>query len=411
MQVATEMAGSSRGARILATEARAEARMGEENMSLGPPDAVFEAATLPYLGSLFRLAVRLTGSASAAEDLVQETYLRALQSFATLRDHSRVRPWLFRILSRLVIDRHRAYGREVPLEDSEDPDSEDLGPEDLDRFSLYDRIADEDPLPYSDKLHTDFLTQFRDEDVRRALLAPSGKLSGSSRPAPRRGDELPRHRGGDRLPDRHGHVPVVPRPQDPRARAVGMRPKTWTHQDLDAMSKPMTCDQAVRLFFSYLDRALAGETQEDLKSHMEACLDCCDRLQFSREVDAFVRDRIGDEAAARRPRGTVAGANPGRIRQERRILVHGLFQRRRGTHDHPRHLRRRALRRHGRGPQTLHGRGSGGDAGGGGRPGPGRGSSRPARRPARRARSSWTWAAARASTPSWPRGRSGRRDA
>ena len=35
----------------------------------------------------------------------------------------------------------------------------------------YDRIADEDPLPYSDKLHADFLAQFRDEDVRRALLA------------------------------------------------------------------------------------------------------------------------------------------------------------------------------------------------------------------------------------------------
>jgi len=37
-------------------------------------------------------------------------------------------------------------------------------------FSLYDRIADEDPFPYSDRLHEDFLAQFRDEDVRRALL-------------------------------------------------------------------------------------------------------------------------------------------------------------------------------------------------------------------------------------------------
>jgi RNA polymerase sigma-70 factor, ECF subfamily len=120
----------------------------------------FEERSLPHLRALYGLALRLTGDASAAEDLVQETYLKGLQSFATLRDPDRVRPWLFQILSRLVVDRHRASVREVSLE----------APEDLDRFSLYDRIVDEDPLPYSDNLHGDFLAQFRDEDVRRALV-------------------------------------------------------------------------------------------------------------------------------------------------------------------------------------------------------------------------------------------------
>ena len=120
----------------------------------------FEERALPHLRALFGLALRLTGDASAAEDLVQETYLKGLQSFATLRDPDRVRPWLFQILSRLVVDRHRASVREVSLE----------APEDLDSFSLYDRIVDEDPLPYSDNLHADFLAQFRDEDVRRALV-------------------------------------------------------------------------------------------------------------------------------------------------------------------------------------------------------------------------------------------------
>ena len=40
----------------------------------------------------------------------------------------------------------------------------------LDRFSLYHAIADEDPFPYSDHLHEDFLAHFRDEEVRRALM-------------------------------------------------------------------------------------------------------------------------------------------------------------------------------------------------------------------------------------------------
>jgi RNA polymerase sigma-70 factor (ECF subfamily) len=126
----------------------------------GNATAGFEELALPFLRPLFRLALRLTGDAAAAEDLVQETYLKALQSFPRLRDRTRVRPWLFQILSRLVTDRHRTSGREVSVGDSED----------LDRFSLYDRIADEDPFPYSDHLHDDFLAQFRDEDVRHALL-------------------------------------------------------------------------------------------------------------------------------------------------------------------------------------------------------------------------------------------------
>jgi RNA polymerase sigma-70 factor (ECF subfamily) len=121
----------------------------------------FEALTLPHLGVLYRFAAKLTGDRSAAEDLVQELYLKALQAFPRLRDPGRVKPWLFQILSRLVADRHRSGGREVATDSVED----------LDRFSLYDLIWEEDPMPYSDHLHDDFLAQFRDEEVRAALLA------------------------------------------------------------------------------------------------------------------------------------------------------------------------------------------------------------------------------------------------
>jgi RNA polymerase sigma-70 factor (ECF subfamily) len=120
----------------------------------------FEELTLPHLKSLYGLAVRLTGDGTAAEDLVQETYLKALQAFPTLRSPDRVRSWLCQILSRLVTDRQRTGDREVLTGDLRE----------LDRFSLYDVIADEDPFPYSDHLHEDFLAQFQDEEVRRALL-------------------------------------------------------------------------------------------------------------------------------------------------------------------------------------------------------------------------------------------------
>jgi len=121
----------------------------------------FEQLALPHLGYLYKLAVRLTGKTQDAEDVVQETYIKALDAFPTLREPERIRSWLSQILSHLVIDRCRARPREFAVGDMAE----------LDRFSLYDLVWDEDPLPYSDNLHRDFLAQFPDDDVQRALLA------------------------------------------------------------------------------------------------------------------------------------------------------------------------------------------------------------------------------------------------
>ena len=123
------------------------------------PATTFEELALPHLGAVYRLAVRFVGDVASAEDLTQETYLKALEAFPTLRDHGRVRAWLCQIMSRLVVDQYRSRRREVQFDESID----------LDRFSLYDRIAEEDPFPYSERLHEDFLAQFRDDDIRRAL--------------------------------------------------------------------------------------------------------------------------------------------------------------------------------------------------------------------------------------------------
>jgi RNA polymerase sigma-70 factor (ECF subfamily) len=121
----------------------------------------FEELALPHLKSLYRFASRLTGNRGIAEDLVQETFLKALESFPALRDPARSKAWLFRILSRLAVDRQRSVARAVNVQVTDD----------LDQFSLYDLIWEEDPLPYSDRLHEDFLARFRDEEVRAALSA------------------------------------------------------------------------------------------------------------------------------------------------------------------------------------------------------------------------------------------------
>jgi anti-sigma factor (TIGR02949 family) len=58
--------------------------------------------------------------------------------------------------------------------------------------------------------------------------------------------------------------------------------------------RKLTCEQAVRQFFAYLDRALSGEDVEAIEAHLSACLDCCEKLEFSRKLDGFVKSRLAD---------------------------------------------------------------------------------------------------------------------
>jgi RNA polymerase sigma-70 factor (ECF subfamily) len=119
--------------------------------------AAFERLARAELPGLYALARRL--SRDAAEDLVQECLLRAFRSFASLRDHEAGGGWLRVILTNVWRDDVRKDARsprEVPLGDVED-------------FSLYRTLVDEDPFPYSDSLHLDFLGAFGEDDVHAVL--------------------------------------------------------------------------------------------------------------------------------------------------------------------------------------------------------------------------------------------------
>jgi RNA polymerase sigma-70 factor (ECF subfamily) len=132
-----------------------------------PPPAGTPAGRQPFadiarahIEPLYGFSVRLTNHPSDAEDLVQETLLRAMRRYDDLHDPSRAKGWLFAIATNAWRDRLRARGREVrtvPIDG--------LAP-DGDEFSLFQTLTIEDPFPYSDELHLDFLRLFRDEDVQ-----------------------------------------------------------------------------------------------------------------------------------------------------------------------------------------------------------------------------------------------------
>jgi RNA polymerase sigma-70 factor (ECF subfamily) len=111
-------------------------------------------AELPALYSLARRLVR-----DGAEDLVQEALLQAFRAFGTLRDDAAAGRWLKTILVNVFRDQLRKRSRTV--------DERPMG--DLSDFSLYRTLVDEDPFPYSDTLHTDFLQAFDSEDLREIL--------------------------------------------------------------------------------------------------------------------------------------------------------------------------------------------------------------------------------------------------
>jgi RNA polymerase sigma-70 factor (ECF subfamily) len=112
-------------------------------------------AELPSLYSLARRLVR-----DGAEDLVQEALLQAFRAFGTLKEDAAAGRWLKTILVNVFRDQLRKRARTV--------DERPMG--DLGEFSLYRTLVDEDPFPYSDTLHADFLGVFDAEDLREVLL-------------------------------------------------------------------------------------------------------------------------------------------------------------------------------------------------------------------------------------------------
>lgn len=76
----------------------------------GDRDA-FEALILATQGVVYRVALRVCGSTADAEDVVQETFIRALGGLANLKDHSATQGWLCAIARNIATDRLRSRGR------------------------------------------------------------------------------------------------------------------------------------------------------------------------------------------------------------------------------------------------------------------------------------------------------------
>src|SRR5258707_654127 len=119
----------------------------------------FEAGVLAQLDSLYRTALRLTRNQQEAEDLVQETMLKAFRFANSYHPGTNLRAWLFRILNTSAINRYRKQATHPATTSL--PEGED--------FYLYNRIRDMSGQELSAGAEEEVLSKYLDDDVYKAL--------------------------------------------------------------------------------------------------------------------------------------------------------------------------------------------------------------------------------------------------
>jgi len=140
--------------------------VARSSASAPPEDAElrarFERDVVPLLPNLYSAALRLTRNPSDAEDLVQETYLRAYRGFAGFEEGTNLRAWTYRILTNTFINSYRKKQREpITVQDDE-----------IEDWFLYDRLG---ASGVEASAESEVLDRLPDEDVQRALEAlPDG---------------------------------------------------------------------------------------------------------------------------------------------------------------------------------------------------------------------------------------------
>jgi RNA polymerase sigma-70 factor (ECF subfamily) len=96
-------------------------RFGASCSQDNPPLAGFEELAMPLFDSLYNFASWLVHNRSNAEDLVQETYLKALRGFASFQPGTNFRAWMFRILKNTFLSSRSTLDRRLTVEiDSDD---------------------------------------------------------------------------------------------------------------------------------------------------------------------------------------------------------------------------------------------------------------------------------------------------
>ena len=97
------------------TDGQGELAVDQEQETAEERVARFERDAMPLIDQLYGAALRMTRNPADAEDLVQETFLKAYSAFRTFRAGTNLKAWLYRILTNTYINGYRKRQRQ-PLQ-------------------------------------------------------------------------------------------------------------------------------------------------------------------------------------------------------------------------------------------------------------------------------------------------------
>ena len=121
----------------------------------------FEELAMEHMPSLYTAALRMTRNTSDAEDLVQETYLKAYRAFHTFQEGTNLKAWLYRILTNTFINTYRAKKRR--------PDESNI--EELENLYLYRRLGGLEGASAGRSAEEEVLDKFTEAEVKEAIEA------------------------------------------------------------------------------------------------------------------------------------------------------------------------------------------------------------------------------------------------
>ena len=121
--------------------------------------AKFTELTMEHMPSLYTAALRMTRRPADAEDLVQDTYLKAYRAFETFQEGTNLKAWLYRILTNTFINSYRAKKRR--------PEETDI--DDVENLYLYRRLGGLEGAASGRSAEDEVLDRFTETDVKDAL--------------------------------------------------------------------------------------------------------------------------------------------------------------------------------------------------------------------------------------------------
>ncbi|MCE2736259.1 MAG: sigma-70 family RNA polymerase sigma factor [Ilumatobacteraceae bacterium] len=119
----------------------------------------FTNDAMQYAPQLFSTALRMTRNRADAEDLVQETFIKAWRSYATFQEGTNLRAWLFRIMTNTFINKYNAQQRR-PQETEMD---------EVEELFLFRRLGAFDQSKMTQSAEDQLLELFTDDEVKNAL--------------------------------------------------------------------------------------------------------------------------------------------------------------------------------------------------------------------------------------------------